>query len=236
MGWTKRDRSNHTDLVRVRVFIDHLKFSRSWQIAHSGLVKRKLEKEDIENAQFESQEIRWDLLPQAIIDYLDEIDYIDQSDKELRSVDVYASVPTKNDARKNLFEKWLEESLDPLPGFQVHSFSKKSNESPLQCTKCGHPIATPEIEKGLKTKIACDMLSYAVKDLYDIGILIADDAELAPSVLSVQEIFDKKIIHIGIDGEGQVLRSAAWGHMLLDKVMREVLDSESFKRSKNRNR
>ena len=79
MGWTKRDRSNHTDLVRVRVFIDHLKFSRSWQIAHSGLVKRKLEKEDIENAQFESQEIRWDLLPQAIIDYLDEIKNYDPS-------------------------------------------------------------------------------------------------------------------------------------------------------------
>lgn len=232
MNWSARARNDIQDELRVRVFVDHWEFALSWQIAHSGIIGRHLTDNDIKNAQFESQSIRWDLLPEAIIDQLDDLDYIEDAPKELRLIDVYASKSPKNDDIRRQFEEWLENTLDPLPGFQVHHFIRKSDDKMKECKTCSSKLDKPELEKGLKTKIACDMLSLAVKDVYDIGVLIADDAELHPSILSVQEIFDKKIIHVGAKGKGQALRSAAWGHFLLDDLMRDMISSDDFKRRK----
>src|SRR5205085_11468444 len=181
------------DIARVRVFIDHWEFSLSWQIAYSGFTRRKLTASDLENAQVESQKIEWKLLPDIILEHLDEVEYIKDSPKELRNVDVYASARNSgNQKADNDFRNWLEKELDPLPGFEVYHFPRKKLKRSVQCKGCGASLDRPELEKGLKTKMACDLLSYAVEDLYDIGVLFADDPELSPSVLCVQEIFDKK--------------------------------------------
>ncbi len=232
MNWSTRGRGEAQDSLRVRVFVDHWEFALSWQIAHSGLIGRHLTQNDIKNARFESQDIRWELLSEAVIDHLDELDYIEDLPKELRLIDVYASKSPTNDSTRREFEEWLENTLDPLPGFQVHHFNRKSDDKMKECKTCSSKLEKPELEKGLKTKIACDMLSLAVKDVYDIGVLIADDAELTPSILSVQEIFDKKIIHIGVKGKGDALRSAAWGHFLLDDIMRDMISPDDFKRKR----
>ncbi|HYD12872.1 MAG TPA: hypothetical protein VEC11_08490 [Allosphingosinicella sp.] len=216
--------------MRVRVFIDHWEFARSWQLEHSKITRRKLTEPDRRNAQIESQMIQWALLPDAILKHLSEMAYIGDAPKEMRAIDVYASILKTNDAATNAFRDWLDEELDPLPGFQVHNFLRKQDTSTPHCSRCGADLEKPELEKGLKTKVACDMLSCAVKDLYDIGVLIMDDAELVPSVLSVQEIFDKQIIHVGARNEGDELRSAAWGHFLLEDLMPDIISSDEFRR------
>lgn len=226
----RRDWDGTNDPTRVRVFIDHWEFSLSWQIAYSGFTGGKLTKEALSNAQHESKNIDWQRVPESVLEHLDELDFIGADEKELRNIDVYASTRKGKDQKLyNDFKAWLDESLDPLPGFQVHPFDRKSDQRDVQCGSCGASLERPELEKGLKTKIACDLLSYAVKDLYDIAVLFADDPELSPSVLCVQEVFDKKVIHVGLKTRGQALRSAAWGHVLLDDFMRDFFRPEDFK-------
>jgi uncharacterized LabA/DUF88 family protein len=223
------------DTARVRVFVDHWEFSNSWLIAYSGFTGSKLTGDELKTAQMKSKEINWPLLPDAVIEHLDEIEYIGNSEKELRNIDVYASMRRTGDQKAdNDFKDWLEHTLDHYAGFEVHHFNRNDHASLIQCRGCGAPLESPELEKGLKTAMACDLLSYAVKDLYDIAVLFADDAELAPSILSVQEIFDKKVIHVGLPNRGQSLRSAAWGHFLLNDLMKDLIKPDDFKRKKNR--
>ena len=231
----RREWTASNDIARVRVFIDHWEFSLSWQIAYSGFTGNKLTQDDLRNAQIKAEDIEWRLLPEAVLDNLDELDYLEDDEKEIRNIDVYASArKTGNHQEDQQFINWLENELDPLPGFEVHHFTRKSDKKEVQCSTCGASLERPELEKGLKTKIACDLLSHAVKDLYDIAVIFADDPALAPSVLCVQEIFDKKVIHVGLKSRGQALRSAAWGHILLDDLIRDLFKPEDFRRRRKR--
>lgn len=230
-----KERESAHDVSRVRVFIDHWEFSLSWQIAHSGFTGRNLTIDDRKNAQIEAQSLRWDLLPEAILDHLDEIEYIENLQKELRNVDIYASKKKSgNHAQDKEFVDWLEDNVDPIPGFQVYHFERKLDKSDLPCSACGATLERPELEKGMKTKMACDLLSYAVKDLFDIAVLFANDAELVPSVSCVQEVFDKKVIHVGLKDRGRLVRSAAWGHISLNDLMRDLFNPDDFKKRKRR--
>ena len=228
----RKDWIDSNDSIRVRVFIDHWEFSQSWQIAYSGFTGRQLTPADLKNAQIEAQDLRWELLPDTILEHLDELEYISEDGKELRNVDVYAS--SRKGGEDNALVNWLEESLDPLPGFEVHHFEKNKVGKEIQCSGCGALLNRPDLEKGLKTAIACDLLSHAVKDLYDIAVILVDDPELAPSVLCVQEVFDKKVVHIGLKTRGKTLRSAAWGHVLLDDLVRDLFQPDDFKKKRRR--
>lgn len=66
------------------------------------------------------------------------------------------------------------------------------------------------------------MLSLGMRELYDIGVIISDDADLVPSVECVQDILDKQIVHLGFKNSGQLIRSAAWSHLLLEDVLDEL--------------
>ncbi|HZF93262.1 MAG TPA: hypothetical protein VEZ20_00160 [Allosphingosinicella sp.] len=230
MSRLHRGRHEADDAVRVRVFINHLEFSRAWQLAHAKITRRTLEPQDRKNAQNESSQIRWEDLPEIIIEHLNEMPYIGQAAKEMRAIDVYAPISRNNDGSKKELEVWLDKKLDPLPGFQVHNFYIKPDRNKHQCGRCGSNLEKSELIKGLNTKVACDLLSHAVNDSYDIGVLIMNDAELAPSILCVQEIFDKQIIQIGPKGEGDILRSSAWGNLLLDDLIPDLITAEDFKK------
>jgi hypothetical protein len=56
-----------------------------------------------------------------------------------------------------------------------------------------------------------------------------EDEEIVPSVLSVQDIFDKQIIHVGSRNRGNALRSAAWGNFLLEDLVPELVSPEDIK-------
>ena len=229
----RRDRGDSDSLVRVRIFINHMDFARAWQFEHSKMTGIRLTPEHRVNVLLESKKINWAMLPEVVLDLLDTVEYIGESPKEMRAIDVYASADRQNDNRRSDFEMWLDEELDPLPGFQVHPFVRKV-ESKQICSHCKEPLARSEFTKGLNTKVACDLLSNAVKDAYDIAVLMMDDAEIVPSVLGVQEIFDKQIIHIGPKGEGEALRSAAWANLPLERLVAELSSADDFRSRYNR--
>lgn len=223
------DRVKAPDVVRVRVFLDHWEFSRSWLSVRAGLTGEKITRESERKAQTQAQEVRWDRLADAILDRLDEVDYISDAPKELRSIDVYASIAPRNDKVEQQLRAWLRKTLDELPGYSVHQSDRKYDTgSTARCGKCKKQLM-PELEKGVKTRVACDLLSMAVKDQYDVGVLVMDDPELIPSILCVQEVLDKQIVHVGLAANGVQVRSAAWGHVLLEEVLPEIFPREEWR-------
>jgi hypothetical protein len=191
---------------------------------------RELTSTDRSNAQNESKDINWEALPEAILAQLDKLDYIQDSEKEIQAIDVYASITRDNSNAKAELETWLDEELDPLAGFQVHIFARRKDQSKHHCSNCNAALERSELVKGLNTKVACDMLSHAVDNSYDIGVLMMGDDELAPSILCVQEIFDKQIVHVGANNEGNGIRSAAWGNFCLEDLMPDIVSQEDFKK------
>jgi hypothetical protein len=191
---------------------------------------RELTAVDRSNAQNESKDINWQALPDAILEQLAKLNYIQDSEKEIQAIDVYASITRDNSNAKAELETWLDEELDPLAGFQVHVFTRRKDQSKHHCGNCNAVLERSELVKGLNTKVACDMLSHAVDDSYDIGVLVMGDDELAPSILCVQEIFDKQIIHVGTINEGDSIRSAAWGNFSLEDLMPRIVSPEDFKK------
>lgn len=316
MGWYQRESGESTDVVRVRVFIDHWDFARAWRREYNRITSEgggrpeagaSSDHRDEDVAQ--SQEVKWDKLHNTIIKHLNTMKYIGDSEKEIKGIDVYATVrknrenetrrrKNRTDSRrtneeiddeevrvidqfgtklglrptvvaiaeaasvlcdlievnpnndppvckyvskqdgpsdrasadhqddgpdKSDFERWLDEELDPIPGFQVHEFSIITKVEARRCGECKNSIGKSEVVKGLNTQIACDMLSQAVRDSYDIGVIMMSDPELVPSVVCVQEIFDKQIIHIGPRSEGDALRSAAWGHLMFENLVPSLM-------------
>lgn len=268
MSWFRREQPEAPDTMRVRVFIDHSDFAHEWQKEHSrisgvttrsGSASGSSATDNSESGNFgdgsaearvsdeaaQSQDVRWERLPDTIMKYLDTLDYIGDIEKEMRGIDVYATVTkprngnqhdrggkkdggkddndSTTDDDKTDFERWLDEELDPIPGFQVHIFSTTSEAKKRRCNSCKKTFGKSKNVKGLNTQIACDMLSHAVRDSYDIGVIMMSDAELVPSIICVQEIFDKQIIHIGSRSGGQALRSAAWAHLIFENLVPDLM-------------
>lgn len=228
MTWSRRDHVSHRDHKRVRVFLDHWEFSRSCQKSLAELDGRRLTSADQKKAQAEAMEAHWERLGRGIMARLDMLKYIADAPKELRAIDIYASVAPSANGSENPFRTWLREELDRLPGLNVHE-SERTYDEAEKCPQCKKRIK-PEVEKGLKTRVACDILSWAVEDLYDIGVLVMDDPELLPSILCVQEVLDKQIVHMGLKGEGELVRSAAWGHILLDDILPDIFPDKEWRR------
>jgi len=225
---SRREKRENEQSLRVQIFVNLADLAREWQFEHSKIVGKKLSAEQRARAYYDAKSIPWSKFPQAIIDQLDEMDYIGEFEKELVSVEVYSASENTNNNNRKEFETWLEEELDPLPGFEVHPFTRK-DEQAKKCQHCDEPLQGSELIKGLTTKVACDLLSHAVDDAYDIAVVVMDDPDVVPSVLSVQEIFDKHIVHVGSKGEGEALRSAAWGNFNLETIVAELVPSSVFK-------
>lgn len=166
-----------------------------------------------------SQKLDWSRLPGVILSQLKSLDYLREETLEHRGTTVYASThprPTKEDIEQ---ERWLRFKLDQLAGYTV-----KFSQRQLQKGKCsqGH-VTSQYVEKGVDTKIACDMLASAIRDSYDIGIVISNDADLIPSIECVQDVLDKRIVHAGLGDACQYIRSAAWAHIALSGCVSELL-------------
>lgn len=189
-------------MAKVRVFVDHSNFECSWGRARGHPRDR----------------LNWARLPNLLIERMAHLESLTGSLVDFRGVSVYASVhpcPTGDHGHERNRAFWLQSVLDQMEGYTV----KVSTRQAIQevCSE-GH-TTTSYREKGVDTKIACDMLSLAMRDLYDIALVLSDDADLIPSVECVQDVLDKKVIHVGFKGpklSGSQIRSAAWAHILLD--------------------
>lgn len=188
-------------MIRVRIFVDYANFDSTWQrMAGRG------------------DRLDWGKLPQTIVSQLSQIGYLKNEVIEHRGITVYASIhpqPSEADIRH---ERWLRFTLDQLPGYTV-KFSTRQ----LQTGRCNKGHETSQfVEKGVDTKIACDMLAAAIRDAYDVGVILSNDADLIPSVECVQDVLDRRVVHVGLGEQGQYIRSAAWGHIRLDSLLDEL--------------
>jgi uncharacterized LabA/DUF88 family protein len=160
----------------------------------------------------------WSKLPNVIMSRLREIDYLRESEMEHRGTTVYASIHPRPSAADVREERWLRFTLDQLPGYTV-KFSTRQ----LQRGKCSKGHETSHyVEKGVDTKIACDMLAAAIRDAYDIAVIVSNDADLIPSIECVQDVLDRRVVHAGLGDACQYIRSAAWGHIALSDAVSEL--------------
>lgn len=83
----------------------------------------------------------------------------------------------------------------------------------LECPKCKEAIEYKRhIQKGVDTRLAVDLVTLAVRDYYDIGILISGDGDFTDAVNFVKEHTHKRI-------ENAFIMWRGW-----DKVLREAAD------------
>ncbi|HEX8572995.1 MAG TPA: NYN domain-containing protein [Allosphingosinicella sp.] len=189
-------------MKRIRVFVDHANFDCGWKDAmrKSGM------------------RFAWDKFPAVLVSHLAEAGYVREAEADLRGITVYASLHPKPSAMDVAFERWLKTGLDQMPGYTVkYSYRQEQNG---RC-KEGHPTKD-FVEKGVDTKIVCDMMALAMRDLYDLGVIVSDDSDLVPSVECVQDVLDRQIVHVGFKNSGMMIRSAAWSHLLLDQMADEL--------------
>ncbi|MEM7103039.1 MAG: NYN domain-containing protein [Bacteroidota bacterium] len=70
-------------------------------------------------------------------------------------------------------------------------------------------------EKAVDTEIVCQMLMGAVRDEYDVSMILSDDADYIPAVHRIQDMFGKRVIQVGFE-EKSKLRAACFGHVPLE--------------------
>ena len=152
-------------------------------------------------------------LPGLIMDKLDEKGYLDKENADLRGITVYASTHPEPTDEHRQQEHWLLFKLDQMPGYTVKTCVR-------QRQPCDHNIHEAHyVEKGVDTMLVCDMLSLAMRNLYEVGVVISDDSDLVPSIQSVQDVLDRQMVHVGFKKESRgLVRSAAWAHLLLDEL------------------
>jgi uncharacterized LabA/DUF88 family protein len=186
-------------MARVRIFIDHDNFDVSWQRYVGGGVD-------------------WKKFSRVVIERLAYSQFVDPSRVELKGILVYASLHPRPREQEVKFEHWLRYRLGQQPGYTVKLSTRHIIKQ--QCDQ-GHSN-TFYSSKGVDTKITCDMLSLAMRDTYDLGILLSDDSDLIPAVEFVQDALDRRIVHLGFEKSGQNVRCATWGHVLLDDIAPEL--------------
>jgi uncharacterized LabA/DUF88 family protein len=82
----------------------------------------------------------------------------------------------------------------------------------LKCPECNKPIEHKRhIQKGVDTRLAVDLVVLAVRDYYDIGILVSGDGDFIEAVNFVKEHTHKRIENAFIlwHGWDKKLREAA---------------------------
>lgn len=179
-------------MKKVRIFVDYSNFVIGWQ------------------DRIKEWHLAWDRIPGLIMDKLVENGLA--REVELRGITVYASTHPDRKGEDKIEEDWLRYTLDQISGYTVRTAIR-------QPQKCDHGIHDDHyhyVEKGVDTMIVCDMLALAMRDSYDLGVIVSDDSDLIPSIESVQNVLDRQIVHVGFGDSGDRIRSAAWAHLLLD--------------------
>ena len=86
--------------------------------------------------------------------------------------------------------KFLE-ALGTIP--EIKFFYGKYIPDDITCRQCGHTYTTYH-EKMTDVNIAVEMLTDAMKNKFDVAILLSGDSDLVNVVHKVKELFRKKVI------------------------------------------
>lgn len=99
-----------------------------------------------------------------------------------------ARIVVGDQAKKQRQTTYLE-ALETLN--EVEIVEGKYHSEPYTCYKCGFVDDIPS-EKMTDVNIAAEMIIDAVKDKYDIALLVSGDADLVPAIKMVKETYTPK--------------------------------------------
>lgn len=133
---------------------------------------------------------------------------------------VYASVNPEKGGRDEPLKKFLFGTLGQFTGYQVMVRDRHSKTD--GCPHC-HKEIKRTIEKGVDTSIVSDLFDGAINDAYDVAVLISNDLDFVPPVQMIQDRLQKQVVHVGFKSGGHHLRTACWGHLLLDDALAQKL-------------
>ncbi len=99
----------------------------------------------------------------------------------------------KDDADKERLRKreGFLEALQYKRGYTVKKRSKVRRS--VTCEKCSETTSA-FVEKGVDVQIATDMMSFGVRNGYDVAVLVSNDGDLAPAVEFLRD-HGKKVYH-----------------------------------------
>jgi uncharacterized LabA/DUF88 family protein len=92
---------------------------------------------------------------------------------------------------KRLRQQRFLEALETIP--EIRFFYGKYIPDDVTCRQCGHTYTTYH-EKMTDVNIAVEMLTDAMKDKFDIAVLLSGDSDLVNVVHRVKELFRKQVI------------------------------------------
>ena len=139
-----------------------------------------------------------------------------------KGIRIYASVSGTGGKDVGL-KNFLHQTLSQMTGFNVEVRDRKPKSS--VCPHCKQTIWRA-VEKGVDASIITDLFLRALNDAYDVAIVITNDSDLVPAVKVIQDRLNKQIIHIGFKHGGHHMRTAAWGHIVLDGRVADKLKLE----------
>lgn len=121
----------------------------------------------------------------------------------------YTGIPnSKEDTQERHALSDLLDELERRPGFFVRRFNRRANTR--ECPHCQQVIAYTE-EKMVDTSLVAEMITLAVADAYDIGIVFSGDLDVAPGLTAVHALGKRMwVATFGQYGLSRSLTRAAW--------------------------
>lgn len=130
-----------------------------------------------------------------------------------KATQVYASVNPMRGGPDEKLKRFLTDGLGQLTGYSVKVRDRRVRRESSRDKK---QTVERTVEKGVDTLIVTDLFEGAINNSYDIALLISNDSDFVPSVSTIQDRLNKQIIHVGFRQGGHHLRTAAWGHIILN--------------------
>jgi len=200
-------------MAKLKLFFDFWNFQLDW----NQLVGKTDEGEPIR--------IPWkNLLPQVLCTAVgrergEQITYA--------GTHVYASTDPQGDTG---FRKFLH-AMDSFPGYSVTVKDRKARPGGIRCNQCKKEIIRcptcqqqlrRTVEKGIDSAIITDMIQMGYDDIYDVGVLGSNDADLCHAIEFLQNRLGKPIYHLWFPKVGHDLRNACWDHFSMASLLDDL--------------
>ena len=189
-------------MANVKIFVDWWNFQLAWN--------QHMKPDDDADEKF--VRISWRTLPEVLIGALPSI-LGPTATMQYKGTNVYSSIDPTPGSRDEKLSSWLHNILGQMTGYHVAVRDRRRKTD--TCPHCTKPIKRT-VEKGVDASIITDLFNGAIGDAYDIGVLVSNDSDFVPAIRTIQDRLNKQIIHIGFRRGGDHVRTAAWGHVIVD--------------------
>ena len=118
-------------------------------------------------------------------------------------------------ADNRIIERDLVDDLPQKFGFFVFPFRRRTPQQlkSAHYSASGVPLAQ---EKGVDVRLCTDLMADAVFDVFDIALVISNDADFIPAVEFVQSELGKAVVHVGFRQFASALRDTCRANIVLN--------------------